>query len=108
MRPKKNIVVSSTGDCLLCHFGLSRIKHELGLTSKVTYQGGDYRFAALEISSGELEFRIDRNSDIYSLSITVYTLGAKSFPSNDMTVLGACLAAVKGKRPNAIRLAVFL
>jgi len=99
MRPKKNIVVSSTGDCLLCDFGLSRIKHELSLTSKATYQGGHHRFVAPEISSGELESRIDQRSDIYSLSMTVYTLGTKSLPFNDMTALGACLAAVKGKRP---------
>ena len=31
--------------------------------------------------------------------MTVYTLGTKSLPFNDMTALGACLAAVKGKRP---------
>ena len=99
MRPKKNIVVSSTGDCLLCDFGLSRIKHELSLTSKATCQCGHLRFLAPEIASGELESCVDQRSDIYSLAMTVYTLGTKSLPFNDMTALRACLAAVKGERP---------
>jgi len=75
MPPKKNIVVSNTSGYLLCDFGLSRIKHELSLTSKATCQDGHYRFVAPEMPFGELESRLDQRPDIYSLAMTVYTLG---------------------------------
>jgi len=62
----RNVVISDTGDCLLCDFGLSRIKHGLGQTSMTVCQGGDYRFIAPEISFGKDDTCVDQQSDIYT------------------------------------------
>lgn len=49
---KRNVFVSRTGDCLLCDFGLSRIRHEISRTYTTIHQGDRQRFIAPEISSG--------------------------------------------------------
>ena len=96
---KRNVVVSCGGDCLLCDFGLSRIRHEISRTHTILHQGGRQRFIAPEISSG-LEARINEKSDVYSLAMTIYALGARSMPfghiDQDIVV---CRAAREGERP---------
>jgi len=97
--PKQNVVVSRTGDCLLCDFGLSRIKHEMSRSQTIVHQGGRQRFIAPEISSGA-QLRINEKSDVYSLAMTVYALGARSLPFKDARGdIAACSAAQQGKRP---------
>lgn len=100
MCPKKNIVVTNTGDCLLCDFGLSRIRHELSLTSSGIRQGGKCRFIAPEISSGMDENRINEQSDVYSLAMAIYALGTGFHPFKEIRdARRACQAAVDGERP---------
>ena len=101
MSPKKrNILVSNTGHSLLCDFGLSRIRHELSLTSTTIRQGGNNRFIAPEISPETDEIRVNEQSDIYSLAMTIYALGTKSPPFKDMKPHRARNVAAKGERPS--------
>ena len=102
LRRKRNIVVTSTGDCLLCDFGLSRIRHEVSRTLTTIRQGGRLRFVAPEISSAEEEedSRTSEPSDIYSLAMTIYTLGTRSPPFGDISEYSACRAAREGRRPS--------
>lgn len=104
-RPKRNIVISNAGDCMLCDFGLSRIRHEVSLTNTIIRQGGNYRFAAPEISFEEEdpcidEPRIDERSDVYSLAVTIYALGTRSPPFEEMNPRQARRAAKEKKRPS--------
>jgi len=99
MFPKRNVVVSATGDCLLCDFGLSRIKHGLGQTSMTVCQGGELRFIAPEIFLGKDDTCVDQQSDIYSLAMTIYALGTRSPPFQDKEGFRACRAAADGERP---------
>lgn len=84
---------------MLCDFGLSRIRHEISRTHTILHQGGRQRFIAPEISSG-LEARINEKSDVYSLAMTIYALGARSMPFGhiDRDIV-ACRAAREGERP---------
>jgi len=96
---RRNVVVSCTGDCLLCDFGLSRIRHEFSRTNTTIHQGGRQRFVAPEISSGA-EDRINEKSDVYSLAMTIYALGTRSLPFERIDRdAAACRAAQKGERP---------
>ena len=96
---KRNVVVSRTGDCMLCDFGLSRIRHEISRTHTTIHQGGRERFIAPEIASG-IEWRINEKSDIYSLAMTIYALGTKSFPFEHIDRGAvACKLAREGERP---------
>ena len=96
---KRNVLVSCTGDCLLCDFGLSRIRHEVSRTHTAVQQGGRGRFVAPEISSGD-EDRINEESDIYSLAMTIYALGTGSLPfAHIKRDPAACRAAQGGERP---------
>src|ERR1700733_3160441 len=100
MSPKKNILVSNTGHSLLCDFGLSRIRHELSLTSATIRQGGNNRFIAPEISPEKDDIRVNEQSDIYSLAMTIYALGTKSPPFKDVKPHHARRMAAKGDRPS--------
>jgi len=94
---KRNVLVSRTGDCLLCDFGLSRIRHEISRTHTTIHQGGRQRFIAPEISSG-LEARI--KSDVYSLAMTIYALGTMSLPFGHIDRdLAVYRAVQEGERP---------
>ena len=96
---KCNVVVSRTGDCLLCDFGLSRIRHEISRTHTTILQGGRARFIAPEIWFGE-EDRINESSDIYSLAMTIYALGTRSVPlAHIRGDAAACRVAREGERP---------
>jgi serine/threonine protein kinase len=93
------VVVSCAGECLLCDFGLSRIRHEISRTHTTIHQGGRERFLAPEITSGT-EGRINEKSDIYSLAMTIYALGTGSFPFGHIDRdAAACRMAREGKRP---------
>ena len=98
IRRKRNIVVTSTGDCLLCDFGLSRIRHEVSRTLTTIRQGGRLRYLAPEICPAEEEDL--RTTDIYSLAMTIYTLGTRSQPFGDIKESSACRAAREGRRPS--------
>ena len=76
---QRNVCVSYTGDCLLCDFGLSRIRHEISRTHTTIHQGGQPRFIAPEIFFA-IEARINEKSDVYSLAMTIYALGTRSPP----------------------------
>ena len=89
------------GQCLLCDFGLSRIKHEITRTLTIASHGGRQRFLAPEICDPEAEeTRINESSDIYSLAMTIYALGTRSMPFADLTNGRARQAAVRGERPS--------
>ena len=93
------MLVSCTGDCLLCDFGLSRIRHEISRTYTTIHQGGRQRFIAPEISSG-LEARINEKSDVYSLAMTIYALGTMSLPFGHIERdLAVYRAVQEGERP---------
>src|ERR1700733_14001612 len=99
MLPKRNVVVTRAGDCLLVDFGLSRIRHEISRTHTTIHQGGFQRFVAPEISSRTQE-RINEKSDIYSLAMTIYALGTRSSPLGHIRDgADACRAAQEGERP---------
>ena len=89
------------GQCLLCDFGLSRIKHEITRTLTIASHGGRQRFIAPEICDPETEeTRIDESSDIYSLAMTIYALGTRSVPFVGLNNGRARQAAVQGERPS--------
>jgi len=95
----RNVLVSGTGDCLLCDFGLSRIRHEISRTQTTIHQGGRQRFIAPEISSG-LVARINEKSDLYSLAMTIYALGTLSLPFEHIDRdLAVYRAVQEGERP---------
>lgn len=99
---KLNILVTCTGECLLCDFGLSRIRHEISRTDTTVHHGGRERFLAPEITHNAQEnTRIDEPSDIYSLAMTVYALGTRSLPFADLKNIHAvCREAASGRRPS--------
>ena len=99
---KLNILVTCTGECLLCDFGLSRIRHEISRTYTTVHHGGRERFLAPEITHNAQEnTRIDEPSDIYSLAMTVYALGTRSLPFADLKNIHAvCREAASGRRPS--------
>ena len=89
-----------TGECLLCDFGLSRIRHEISRTFTTVRQGGRLRFIAPEIYSAEADdSRINEQFDIYSLAMTIYALGMRAPPFADISERAACRAAREGKQP---------
>lgn len=92
------MVVSPTGDCLLCDFGFSLIKYEISYSQSNAPHGGHERFVAPEISSGTV-LRVNEKSDVYSLAMTIYTLGTRSPPFAHPNKFAACTAAQKGERP---------
>jgi serine/threonine protein kinase len=99
--PKRNILVTDAGNCLVCDFGLSRIRHEISRTHTTIRQGGQLRFVAPEIRDGEDGYRINEMSDIYSLAMTIYTLGTRSLPyENTRNDYAASRAAAEGRRPS--------
>ena len=87
---------------MLYDFGLSRIRHEISRTHTTIHQGGRERFLAPEIASGT-EWRINEKSDIYSLAMTIYALGTKSFPfQHTDRDIAACRVAREGERPQKL------
>lgn len=97
MYPKRNIVVSGTGDGVLVDFGYSRIKHEFGQTN-TPHQVGRYGYNAPEISYDEGAPRINEKSDVYSFGMTLYGLGTLSPPYEGLNAHQARQAAAEGKR----------
>ncbi|KAF8309925.1 kinase-like protein, partial [Clavulina sp. PMI_390] len=75
-----NILITATGDALICDFGLSRIRHDITRTNTAIHEGGRSRFVAPELSSGPNQFRSNEASDVYSLSMTIYSLGVHKPP----------------------------
>jgi len=97
---KENILVTASGDALLCDFGLSRVRHEISRTFTSVRQGGRLRFIAPEIYDAEEDVFADEPSDIYSLAMTIYALGILSVPFDDLrNERSAARAAREGKRP---------
>lgn len=98
---QRNVLVTSAGETLICDFGLSRIRHEVPRTNTSSRQGGDPRFVAPELSSGTELFRSNEASDVYSLAMTIYTLGTGLKPFHHFKHwLPALQAAQSGKRPS--------
>ena len=89
------------GQCLLCDFGLSHIKHEITQTLTIASHGGHQRFLAPEICDPETEeTRVNESSDIYSLAMAIYALGTRSMPFEGFNNGHAHQAAVQGERPS--------
>lgn len=64
-------------------------------------QGGRLRFVAPELSAGPARFRINEESDVYSLAMTIYALGTGLAPLHDIgSDFAASREAEKGKRPS--------
>ncbi|KAF8309928.1 kinase-like protein [Clavulina sp. PMI_390] len=76
----RNIIVTASGDALICDFGLSRIRHDITRTHTIIHEGGRLRFIAPELSMGPMQFRSNEASDIYSLAMTIYRLGVHKLP----------------------------
>ncbi|KAF8304818.1 kinase-like protein [Clavulina sp. PMI_390] len=76
----KNILITASGDALICDFGLSRIRHDITRTNTSLSQGGRLRFLSPELSRGPDQFRTNEASDIYSLAMTIYSLGVGKVP----------------------------
>lgn len=98
---QRNILVSADGDALLCDFGLSRIRHEISRTHTTFRQGGRLRFTAPELLFGHDALRINESSDIYSLAMTIYTIGTGDVPLYEYpNEYGAARVIEDGKRPS--------
>ncbi|KAF8311066.1 kinase-like protein, partial [Clavulina sp. PMI_390] len=74
-----NILITGSGDALICDFGLSRIRHMIPRTNTQFSEGGHIRFTAPEITSGQIML-CNEASDIYSLAMTIYSLGVGKPP----------------------------
>ncbi|KAF8301046.1 kinase-like protein [Clavulina sp. PMI_390] len=96
----RNILITDSGHALICDFGLSRIRHDITRTHTTLNQGGRLRFIAPELSRGPEQFRSNEASDIYSLAMTIYSLGVCKVPlwdtANDRQ---AVKLLEEGKRP---------
>lgn len=98
---KENILVTESGDALVCDFGLSRIRHKIARTQTIIRQAGRPRFIAPEIYDAEDDFHTNEPGDIYSLAMTVYALGTGSLPFEEKNERAAIAAARRGERPLA-------
>ncbi|KAF8309876.1 kinase-like protein, partial [Clavulina sp. PMI_390] len=96
----RNILITASGHALICDFGLSRIRHDITRTHTTLNQGGRLRFIAPELSRGPEQFRSNEASDVYSLAMTIYSLGVCKVPlwdtANDRQ---AVKLLEEGKRP---------
>ncbi|KAF8323413.1 kinase-like protein, partial [Clavulina sp. PMI_390] len=96
----RNILITAAGDALICDFGLSRIRHEVTRTHTTIRQGGRVRFVSPELSRGPDHFRSNEASDIYSLAMTIYSLGVGKKPLwNTELDKKAAKLAEQGMRP---------
>ncbi|KAF8286974.1 kinase-like protein [Clavulina sp. PMI_390] len=75
----RNILITVSGDPLICDFGLSHINHSIPRTNTTHSEGGYPRFVAPELSSGAEPYS-NEASDIYSLGMTIYSLGVGKKP----------------------------
>ncbi|KAF8311064.1 kinase-like protein [Clavulina sp. PMI_390] len=94
-----NVVVTGSGDALICDFGRSRIHHITPRTNTQFSGDARLRFAAPELTSGD-QVLGNEASDIYSLAMTIYSLGVGKPPLDN--VLGnqrAVRQMEKGERP---------
>ena len=98
---KNNIVVDEGGNALICDFGFSRIRHEVTRTHSKIREGGRTRFLAPELLDGPQEFRTTTSSDVYSLSLTFFSLVTLETPfSHYARDLAAAAASQRGERPS--------
>lgn len=99
--PKGNVLLTETGEAVLCDFGLSRIRHEVTRTLSILHPGGHQRFLAPELLSGvDEKFRTTRETDMYSEALVLASAWTGKVPFPDMrTELAAATALREGKRP---------
>lgn len=82
---KGNVLLSPSGDAIICDFGLSRIRHEVTRTQTMLQEGGHLRFLAPELSDGIAEkFRTSQESDIFSLSMTFLNAWTRRPPFHEL------------------------
>lgn len=94
------MLISDSGEPLLCDFGFSRIRHEITRTHTIVREGGRMRFLAPELLDGPEYFQTSKESDVYSLSLVFLSTWARKPPFAEHPNERAAGAAVRrGERP---------
>lgn len=96
---QNNILIDSWGEAYICDFGHGRIAHNVQRTNASIQTGGSPRFVAPELTSAIVEHPTV-TSDVYSLAMTIFTLGSGSLPWPSKNNLQAVAAAEQGERPD--------
>lgn len=93
-------MIDSSGQALLCDFGLSRIRHEVTRTFTFIRSGGRELFVAPELSADD-DPRPDEAGDIYTFAMTILKLGtgANPFSGEFKNERVALREAQQGRRP---------
>lgn len=92
-------MVDAWGEAYICDFGFGRIRHDISRTNTSVQSGGKNRFVAPELTSASVA-RATQASDIYSLAMTVFTLGSGTPPlATYQSNRSAIIAAEDGERP---------
>ncbi|KAF8310011.1 kinase-like protein [Clavulina sp. PMI_390] len=96
----ENVLVTATGEAMLCDFGLSRIHHDVTRTATNILEGGHRRYVAPElVNSASERFRTTKSSDIYSLGMTFYSLITLDVPFQNLRDYDAMHQINNGRRP---------
>ena len=78
-------MIDAFGNAFLCDFGFSRIRHEITRTLTNIREGGRMRFLAPELLTGPERFRTSPASDIFSLSMTFFSIWARTPPFGELS-----------------------
>ncbi|WP_328908368.1 tetratricopeptide repeat protein [Streptomyces sp. NBC_00234] len=97
-----NIMRLADGTVKICDFGIARLGHDIGFTSKLTgtgiAMGTPHYMSPEQISGGD----IDHRSDLYSLGCVLYEI-ATGVPPFDLDDAWAVLVGHRDTRPEPLR-----
>jgi len=95
-----NVLISDSGEAVLCDFGLAGVIEDLTGTSYQTAleDSENYRWTAPELLFGA-DPHVTRESDLWSLGMVLYELLALKQPFAGMQTAHVVLALNSGKRP---------